>query len=160
MLRHEAISLAVFSLIVAGIIVAMFKELVLVAFDSEFALAHGFAVRAIDLAILGLVLAVAVIGLRVVGLILIVALLVIPPAAARFWTNRAGRMTAVSALIGAASAYFGAAVSAVHPHTPTGAIIVLVAFALLIFSVFFGGARGLVPRAVGWSRMRTREAAP
>ena len=71
-------------------------------------------------------LAVVVIGLRIVGLILIVALLVIPPAAARFWTNHAGPMTIIAAAFGAASAYLGAALSAVHPHMPTGAVIVLV----------------------------------
>ena len=87
-------------------------------------------------------------------------MLVIPPAAARFWTNRAGRMTMIAALIGAASAYCGAAISAVHPNTPTGAVIVLVAFAFLSVSVALGPARGLVPRAIGWSRRQTREALP
>ncbi len=160
MLRHEAVTLAAFSVVVAGVIALMFKELVLVAFDSEFAQAHGLPVRALDLAVLALVLAVVVIGLQIVGLVLVVALLVIPPAAARFWSNHAGRMTLVSALIGAASAYTGAAISAVHPHTPTGAIIVLVAFALMMASVFVGPARGLIPRAIGWSRAQRREAAP
>ena len=105
--------------------------------------------RLLDFAVLALVLAVVVIGLRIVGLVLIVALIVIPPAAARFWTNHAGRMTLLAALIGAASAYFGAAVSAIKPDTPTGAIIVLVAFALLLLSVFLGSARGLAIRALG-----------
>ena len=107
----------------------------------------------LDLAVLALVLAVVVIGLRVVGLVLIVALIVIPPAAARFWSDHAGRMTIISAVIGAASAYFGAAISAVKPDTPTGAVIVLVAFGILLFSVFFGSARGLAVRAVGARRM-------
>ncbi|HMN50761.1 MAG TPA: iron chelate uptake ABC transporter family permease subunit [Xanthobacteraceae bacterium] len=149
MLREEAITLAVFSLLVAAAIALLFKELTLISFDSEFARAHGFPVRLLDFAVLALVLAVVVIGLRIVGLVLIVALIVIPPAAARFWTNHAGRMTLLAALIGAASAYFGAAVSAIKPDTPTGAIIVLVAFALLLLSVFLGSARGLAIRALG-----------
>jgi manganese/zinc/iron transport system permease protein len=154
MLQHEAITLAVFSVLVGAIIALLFKELVLVAFDTEFSTAHGFPVRALDLAVMALVLAVVVIGLRIVGLILVVALLVIPPAAARFWSNHAGRMTVLAAAFGAASAYFGAAVSAVHPHTPTGAVIVLVAFAILMISVGFGPARGLLPRALGARRLR------
>jgi manganese/zinc/iron transport system permease protein len=155
MLREEAITLAVFSVLVAGIVALLFKELTLISFDADYARAHGFPVRMLDLAILALVLAVVVIGLRVVGLVLIVALLITPPAAARFWTDHAGRMTAISALIGAASAYFGAAISAVRPDTPTGAVIVLVAFLILLFSVFFGAARGIFIRALGARRLRS-----
>jgi manganese/zinc/iron transport system permease protein len=152
MLREEAITLAAFSLIVALAVAALFKELTLISFDADYARAHGFPVRLLDLAILGLVLAVVVIGLRVVGLVLIVALLITPPAAARFWSDHAGRMTLISAAIGAFSAYFGAAISAISPDTPTGAVIVLVAFAILLFSIFFGAARGLFVRAIGARR--------
>jgi manganese/zinc/iron transport system permease protein len=154
MLRHEAITLAVFSLVVIGFVALLFKELTLIAFDFEFARAHGFPVRALDLAVLALVLAVVVTGIRVVGLILIVALIVIPPAAARFWSNHAGVMTAISGAFGAASAYLGAAISAVQPDTPTGAVIVLVAFSILLLSVFFGPAMGIVPRMLGARRLR------
>lgn len=154
MLREEAITLALFSLVVAVAVAAIFKELTLISFDADYARAHGFPVRLLDLAILALVLAVVVIGLRVVGLVLIVALLITPPAAARFWTNHTSRMTLISAAIGAASAYFGAAISAVSPDTPTGAVIVLVAFTLLLFSVFFGSARGIVVRAFGARQWR------
>lgn len=158
MLRDEAIMLGLFSVTVVLTVCALFKELVLLAFDEEFAAAHGFPVRALDLAVLALVLAVVVIGLRIVGLILIVALLITPPAAARFWSHHAGRMMVIAAVIGAASAYFGAAISAVHPHTPTGAVIVLVAFGTLAVSVVFGPARGLLPRALGSRRLRERTA--
>lgn len=154
MLREEAIMLALFSLLVAAIVALLFKELTLISFDADYARAHGFPVRLLDLAILGLVLVVIVIGLRIVGLVLIVALLITPPAAARFWTDHTGRMTIVSAAIGAFSAYFGAAISAIRPDTPTGAVIVLVAFALLLVSVFFGAARGIVMRAIGARRLR------
>lgn len=156
MLRDEAITLAIFSLLVAAIVAALFKELTLISFDAEYARAHGFPVRMLDLAVLALVLAVVVIGLRVVGLVLIVALLITPPAAARFWTDHTGRMTMISAAIGAASAYFGAAISAISPDTPTGAVIVLVAFTILLVSVFFGSARGLLVRAIGARKLRAQ----
>jgi manganese/zinc/iron transport system permease protein len=154
MLLEEAITLGVFSLVIAFAVALLFKELTLLSFDAEFARAHGFPVRMLDLAVLALVLAVVVIGLRVVGLVLIVALVVIPPAAARFWSDHIGRMTLISAAIGAASAYVGAAISAVKPDTPTGAVIVLVAFCILLFSVFFGAARGLAVRSLGARRIR------
>lgn len=155
MLREEAVTLALFSLAVAAIVALLFKELTLISFDADYARAHGFPVRLLDLAILVLVLVVVVIGLRIVGLVLIVALLITPPAAARFWSDHNGHMTIISAAMGAFSAYFGAAISAISPDTPTGAVIVLVAFALLLVSVFFGAARGIVVRALGARRLRT-----
>ena len=154
MLREEAITLALFAVAVALIVLLLFKELTLISFDADYARAHGFPVRLLDLAILALVLVVVVIGLRIVGLVLIVALLITPPAAARFWSDHTGRMTIVSGAIGAFSAYFGAAISAISPDTPTGAVIVLVAFTLLLASVFFGSARGLLVRAIGARRLR------
>jgi len=154
MLREEAITLALFAVAVALIVALLFKELTLISFDADYARAHGFPVRLLDLAILALVLVVVVIGLRIVGLVLIVALLITPPAAARFWSDHTGRMTVVSGAIGAFSAYFGAAISAISPDTPTGAVIVLVAFFLLLVSILFGSARGLLVRAIGARRLR------
>jgi manganese/zinc/iron transport system permease protein len=154
MLREEAITLALFAIAVALIVALLFKELTLISFDADYARAHGFPVRLLDLAILALVLVVVVIGLRIVGLVLIVALLITPPAAARFWSDHTGRMTVVSGAIGAFSAYFGAAISAISPDTPTGAVIVLVAFFLLLASIVFGTARGLLVRAIGAKNLR------
>ncbi|MBS4084158.1 MAG: metal ABC transporter permease [Rhizobiales bacterium] len=154
MLREEAITLALFAIAVALIVALLFKELTLISFDADYARAHGFPVRLLDLAILALVLVVVVIGLRIVGLVLIVALLITPPAAARFWSDHTGRMTVVSGAIGAFSAYFGAAISAISPDTPTGAVIVLVAFFLLLASIVFGTARGLLVRAIGARNLR------
>lgn len=154
MLREEAITLALFAIAVALIVALLFKELTLISFDADYARAHGFPVRLLDLAILALVLVVVVIGLRIVGLVLIVALLITPPAAARFWSDHTARMTVVSGAIGAFSAYFGAAISAISPDTPTGAVIVLVAFFLLLASIVFGTARGLLVRAIGARNLR------
>ena len=154
MLREEAITLALFAIAVALIVALLFKELTLISFDADYARAHGFPVRLLDLAILALVLVVVVIGLRIVGLVLIVALLITPPGAARFWSDHTARMTVVSGAIGAFSAYFGAAISAISPDTPTGAVIVLVAFFLLLASIVFGTARGLLVRTIGARNLR------
>ena len=45
---------------------------------------------------MALVVSVTVIGLQAVGLILIIALLIIPAAAARFWTERLGVMLVIA----------------------------------------------------------------
>ena len=79
---------------------------------------------------LGLVTTVTVIGLQSVGLILIIAMLIIPAAAARFWTEKLTKMIAViSAGIGAASGWAGGLLSALVPKLPAGAVIVVVSAA-------------------------------
>lgn len=127
--------------------VLLFKELTLLCFDEGFAGARGFPVVGLDIALMFLVVIVTIVGLQAVGLILVIALLIIPAAAARFWTERLGRMFIAAGAIGAASGWSGAIVSAVFVKLPSGAMIVLVCTALFVLSMIFGGTRGLLFRA-------------
>ena len=122
---------------------ALMKEMRLVAFDEDFAAVQGWPVPLIDMAMLALVVIVTVVGLQAVGLVLVVALLVIPAAAARFWTDRLATMIAIAGAIGAASGYTGAALSALLPRFPAGGVIVLVAGFLFVMSLLFAPRRGL-----------------
>lgn len=152
MLEAEAYVMAVLALAVLAVILLVFKELSAAAFDPSFAVASGLPIARLDAVVALLSLATVVIGLRVVGLVLIVALLIIPPAAARFWSDRMGVVVAVSAVIGAVSAYVGAAISAVAPDVPTGATIVVVCAGLFAASLAVGPARGVLIRAIGARR--------
>src|SRR5918998_442783 len=154
----DAYLIGALALAVLLVILLLFKELSSAAFDPSFAVASGLPLARLDAVVALLSLATVVVGLRVVGLVLIVALLIIPPAAARFWSDRIGVVVLVSSLIGAASAYLGAAVSAVAPDVPTGATIVVVCAGLFAISLAFGSARGLVVRAVGAGRPSVAEA--
>ncbi|MEZ7843830.1 MAG: metal ABC transporter permease, partial [Opitutales bacterium] len=78
--------------------------------------------------------------------ILIIAFLITPAAAARFWTDRLDQMLLLSALIGGVSGWLGASVSALIPNMPAGALIVLVAATLFLFSMLFGNERGVLVR--------------
>ncbi len=137
-------------------VLLLFKEFRLVGFDPEFAAAEGFAVDRIDLAMMALVVAVTVVGLRAVGLILVVALLIIPPAAARFWTERLSLMAMLAALFGGISGYLGAAASALLPRFPAGGVIVLVAGAIFLVSLLVAPARGILAVAARQMAMRLR----
>ncbi|HER35558.1 MAG TPA: metal ABC transporter permease, partial [Halothiobacillaceae bacterium] len=143
MLYRDAVLIATAGLLAIAAVWALRRPMTLVAFDSGFASASGIRVRYVDLAITGLVLAVTIIGLKIVGLILIVALLIIPPVAARFWSDRVDHVLLISSAIGGAAGYLGAALSAVAPALPTGPIIVLVAFALFVISLLFSPVRGV-----------------
>jgi manganese/zinc/iron transport system permease protein len=134
----------------------LFKEFRLVCFDPGFARAEGKPVGLIDLAMMGLVVLVSVIGLRAVGLILIIALIIIPAAAARFWTERLSVMTVTAAGIGAASGYLGAGASALFPNFPAGGVIVLVAGLFFLISLLFAPARGVVASSLRLARVRFR----
>lgn len=148
MLRSEAETIAIGALVSGVAIFMLRRPFTLVSFDQEYAAMRGVPVRATDLAMMALLLAVTVIGLKVAGLVLIVALTIIPPVAARFWTDRAEPMVLVSAGLGAAAAYLGAVISSLDRGLPTGALIVLVAFALFVISMLVAPRRGLLARSL------------
>lgn len=137
---------AVAAAVVLGIVVWLHKELVVVCFDPEFAAATGLPVKTLDLVLTGLAVAVTVLGLQSVGLVLVVATLTIPPAAARFWTDRAGVMSALAAGFGGLAAVAGVIVSALVPKIAAGATIVLAGAVVFVVSLLFGPKGGLVVR--------------
>lgn len=148
--------ISVVALVVAVMCVAFLKELTLLCFDASFASAQGWPAWLLDAVLMGLAVGVTVAGMQTVGLILVVALLVIPPAAARFWTDRLGTLMIISAAVGCASGFLGAAISAVFEKLPAGAIIVLTASAIFVVSMLFGVRRGAVPEVLRHRRLQRR----
>jgi len=135
------ISIALLAVVIALLFI---KEFRVVCFDEEFAEVQGYSISAVDFIMMLLVTLVIVVGLQAVGVILVVAILIIPAAAARFWTERFDKMTILSALIGAGSGYVGASLSALMPRMPAGAIIVVCAGIIFFISFLFAPKRGLV----------------
>jgi manganese/zinc/iron transport system permease protein len=143
----DAAVLAVVSAAAVLVAVAGLKEATLVAFDAGFAAASGWPVAVIDYCLVGLVAAMVVVGLPAAGAVLVTALVVIPPVAARQWTDRVPTMLLLAGLFGLAAAVFGVAVSAIVPRLATGPLVVLAAAALLAVSLLVAPGRGLLPRA-------------
>ncbi len=144
------------ALIVLFLSVILIKEFRLVSFDPDFAVSDGWPISFIDLLMMSLVVIVTVVGLQTVGLLLIIALLVIPSAAARFWTNDLNSMLFFSALIGGLSGFFGSAVSTVVPNMPAGAVIVITAGVIFFISFFLAPARGLLGYAIKNLKLKLR----
>jgi manganese/zinc/iron transport system permease protein len=134
----------------------LFKEFSLVGFNDAFAKVGGWPVAVIDLMMMGLVVIVTVAGLQAVGLILVVATLIIPPVAARFWTERLRTLVILAAVIGGLSGYFGSIVSALLPRKPAGSVIVLTSGVFFILSMFLAPARGVLAMAIRRFRLRLR----
>ena len=141
---------------VAVVSLLLFKEFTLLCFDEAFAGTQGWPVNVLDLVMLALVTAVTVVGLQAVGLILIIAFLITPAAAARFWTDDLRRMMFLAGLIGGASGWLGASLSALLPRLPAGAVIVLVAAGIFLFSMVFGPPRGVLMRTVRHRRLKRK----
>lgn len=148
--------IAAVTVVVLVVCVLLFKEFTMLCFDEAYAATAGWPVRFIDAILLAIVTAVTVVGLQAVGLILVIAYLVIPAAAARFWTEKLGTMLVIAALFGALSGWLGASFSALLAGYPAGAIIVLAASGLFLLSMIFGTARGVLPRWIEARRLGRR----
>lgn len=144
------------ALLAAGVpalllLLVFWKELKLVSFDPDYAVALGLPVRRLELLIIGLIVVTIVMGLQAVGVILMSAMLIAPAAAARQWTNQMSAMVVIAGLCGAASGVTGAVISAMGPHIPTGPVVVLALTLITVASLLVGARRGLLWR---WLRAR------
>jgi len=146
MLSSDAFLIGLVAFLTIAVTALLFKEFCLLCFDPDFAASQGWPVGKLDILLMTLVVLVTVIGLQAVGLILVIALLIIPPAAARFWTEKLLPMALLAALFGGLGGALGAAFSALAPKMPAGAIIVLTNSAFFLISLFLGPARGVLAR--------------
>ncbi len=138
--------------LVSFIVLGLFwKEFKLITFDPEFAGANGFRVQMLNILLSTLIVVAIVLGLQLAGVILMVGMLIAPGIAARQWTSKLNQMIILSALFGAFAGGVGAIISAVDTDVPTGPMIIVVAFLLVVISLAFAPNRGLV-----WSLLRRR----
>lgn len=121
------------------------KQFQLVCFDRSFAQSLGIPVFFIEVLLSLLLVMVIVAGLETVGVVLMSALLVAPAVAARQWTNKLGNMTFLAGFFGAFSGIAGAFLSNIGKTSiPTGPVIVLFITLVVLLSILFAPARGIV----------------
>ena len=154
-LREDVVTIVVVGVLVLVAVVLLWKQLKLLAFDAEFGATLGVPMRAVEVALTGLLVVAIVIGLQMVGAVLMSAMIVAPAAAARQWTNRLGPMTVVAAGAGALAGAAGAVASSQVERLPTGPTIVLVATGIVVVS-FLVAPRGLLARRVRAYRARSQ----
>lgn len=158
MLFFDALLIGITALVSAIVCVVLFKEFTVICFDYHFAATQGWPVMRLDFLMMTLVVVVTVIGLQAVGLILVVALLIIPPSAAKFWTHNLRNMVILSGFFGALSGLLGSTLSALMANLPAGAVIVLMAAAVFLFSLAFGTASGLIHQMLDRRRLTQKVA--
>jgi zinc transport system permease protein len=124
----DLLLILILDLIVVGIVALLYKELVAVAFDEEYATVSGLPVKLLYYLTLILVAITIVAMIRIVGLILAIALLTMPAAMAGKLTHDVRKMMVLSVLISAFLIIAGLWVSFVI-NLESGATIVLLAVA-------------------------------
>ncbi|MDE0961122.1 MAG: metal ABC transporter permease [Planctomycetota bacterium] len=158
MLRSEAWLFGISAVVMSLIIVALRKELLVSCFDPRFGLSSKIPARSIDLLQTSLLAATIVIALPAVGVVLTAALVIIPAAAARFWTDRFDGLLRTSALLGAASGIVGTLISSLHTNLPAGPVIVLSATTFFVISLLLAPGRGWISRFLQKrSRLQNRQ---
>jgi manganese/zinc/iron transport system permease protein len=158
MVRQDLLMIGVCAAAAIGITALLFKEFKLLCFDRGFAASLGRPVLGLDLGLMGLIAVCTVIGLPAVGAVLMAALLIIPAAAARFWTERLWVMVCVSAGIGMLSGVVGVGASALWERLAAGPLVVLSAGTLFAVSALGAPRRGVIAGAVRRASLRRRVA--
>ncbi len=143
-------------LVALALCALLFKEFKVLCFDEQFAATQGWPVTLLDLLLMGLVVLVAVAGMPGAGLLLVVAMLIVPAAAARFWSNDLRRMTLVAAAAGCISGALAVIVSSTYSQLPTGPLIVLMGSAFFVVSLLMGTRRGVLRHWLLQWRLRRR----
>lgn len=134
-----------------------FRILKVAIFDPGFAASLGLPIRVIDVATTVLLVVAVVIGVRMVGAILMVAMLISPVVAARQLTHRMSTLLPLAGLIGAAIGVTGALLAS-GSELPTGPVIVVVGFVVVLAAILLAPGRGALWRARHVARERRRAA--
>ena len=153
MLTSDLMLLVGVAIVVLLSVVLLFKEFKVVCFDTDFAQSQGWPTLRLDLVMMALLAVVTIVGLPIVGVILMTAMIILPPATARFWTNRLHLLVLLAGAFGIAAGLLG---TIFGRGLPTGAAIVLTAATFFLLSLLFAPQRGVVARLLVEYRLRKR----
>jgi len=135
--------------IVLVAILVLYKEILTITFNRDYAKSVGMPVRKIDTLLFLLTTLAIVVGIRSVGVVLVSSMLIAPPIAARQLTHRFSTFLILSLLIGLLSGFLGNYLSTELSQRfsaqelktrfifPTGPSIVLSAAFLCVFSLLY-----------------------
>lgn len=139
---------AILGVLVIAIIMALYKELLVVSFDPVMAATLRLPAELLRTVLLVLLALTIVVSLQTVGVGLVVAMLVTPAATAYLLVRRLPAMMLVSAAIGALASVIGLYVS-FYLNIASGAAVVLVVTVIFLLVFLIAPGRGYI-----WQRMR------
>ena len=129
-------------ILILGVVVAFYKEFLLLSFDEEFSTSVGMQVNALYLLLLCMIALTVVVLIRVVGMILVIAMLTFPAALARQFTHDMKRMMLLAVIFGILFTLGGLWLSYML-NLASGATIILFSGTILLLSY---ALRGLLTR--------------
>jgi ABC-type Mn2+/Zn2+ transport system permease subunit len=141
---------AVFSGLVLLLVLAFYKEFLVISFDPVLAAVLRLPTQFLRYLLLVMIAVVIVVALQTVGISLMVAMLITPATAASLLTRRLPVMMLISSLIGAFSGIAGLYLS-YYVNVASGPAVVLVATGVFLLTFLFAPKRGAV-----WSRSPAR----
>lgn len=145
--QSEVINTLVITILVLGVIVLLYKELMLYTFDPIGAQAAGLPTNLLNFGLMVLIALTIVASLKSVGVILVLAMLITPGATAYLLVYRLHMMMIVGAMIGVISSITGMYLS-FHFNLPSGPAIVLVAFSFFLLAFLFSPTQGLLTQSL------------
>ncbi len=123
--RSDLILMAILDIVIIGLVFALYKELLAISFDEEFASIVGVPVNQLYFFILCLVALTVVVLIRIVGVILVIALLTIPAAISEQFTHNIKKIIIYAVILGAFFTFSGLWFSYLF-DLPSGATIILI----------------------------------
>jgi zinc transport system permease protein len=123
--QTDLVSMAVVGVLILGLIIYFFQDLLAMSYDEEFAQIRGVPVKRLYFMLIGIVAVTVVIVVQVVGLILVIALLTIPPYIAEKYTKSMVNMMILSCFLGMSFTTGGLWLSYTFDMTSGAAIIFL-----------------------------------
>jgi zinc/manganese transport system permease protein len=139
------IVIASFTTISLFALALIWRPLVLECVDPGFLRSVSGSGTIVHLSFLALLVLNLVAAFHALGTLLAVGMMMLPAAAARFWTQDVTRMVAISVLLGIFSGLLGLLVS-FHANLPTGPAVILAAGVFYALSVVLGPVGGLRKR--------------
>jgi manganese/iron transport system permease protein len=127
--------------LVVILLLAFYKELVVLAFDPILAATLRLPVRFLHYLLLFLMAVSVVVALQTVGIGLMMALLVTPPATALLISRRVGRVMVLAALLSASAGVIGLYLSYYFGLAPGAAVVLVCTAFFLIVLVATAGRR-------------------
>jgi manganese/iron transport system permease protein len=138
--------------VVVLLVVLLYKELLVISFDSILAATLRLPLNALYYLLLVLIALTVVVSLQTVGVALVVAMLVTPAATAYLLTRRLWHMMIAGSVIGAVSSVAGLYLS-FYVNVASGAAVVLVCTGFFLAAFLFAPGRGAI-----WTWLQARQA--
>lgn len=134
--QGDLVMMGVLNLVIVVVVALLYKELLAISFDEDFATVENIPVGWVNALLLGMIALTVVMMMRVVGLIMVIALLTLPAAISAQFVRQMKSMMLLSSLLGMVFTTLGLFLSYFFNLT-SGATIILVAGTAYLLSLLW-----------------------